>query len=149
VRRSWEAVLAAVRPKKRTTEALLLNAQVLDVQGKTLTLGFNTAPLMRNFQQGTNLDVLKEALAEVLGFDAVVEVTTSTAGPPPPPAPSAPEPPPAPAPAPAAYEGLAPGDEIEPEDPDNPSGERIGGGGEDAAIALLRDQLGGTVLEES
>jgi hypothetical protein len=47
-----------------------------------------------------------------------------------------------------AYEGLAPGDEIEPEDPDNPQGERIGGGGEDAAIALLKDQLGGTVLDQ-
>ena len=32
VRRSWDAVLAAIWPKKRTTEALLLNAQVLDVQ---------------------------------------------------------------------------------------------------------------------
>ena len=155
VRRSWDAVLAAVRPKKRTTEALLLNAQVLDLQGKKLVLGFNTAPLMRNFQQGTNLDVLREALAEVLGLDAVVELTTTTGSPPAadaapaPPAPvaapvAAPEPPPAP-----AYEGLAPGDEIEPEDPDNPSGERIGGGGEDAAIALLRDQLGGTVVDES
>jgi DNA polymerase-3 subunit gamma/tau len=147
VRRSWDAVLAAVRPRKRTTEALLLNAQVLDVQGRTLTLGFNTAPLMRNFQQGTNLDVLKEALQEVLGLDAAIELTTA-GGPPPAasPAPAsaapAPEPPPVP-----SYEGLAPGDEIEPEDPDNPQGERIAGG-EDAAIALLKDQLGGTVLDE-
>ena len=149
VRRSWDAVLAAVRPRKRTTEALLLNAQVLDVKGKTVTLGFNTAPLMRNFQQGTNLDVLKEALQEVLGLDAVIELTTAAGAPPPAPAeaPSpaaaAPEPPPA-AP---AYEGLAPGDEIEPEDPDNPQGERIAGG-EDAALALLKDQLGGTVVEQ-
>jgi DNA polymerase-3 subunit gamma/tau len=144
VRRSWDAVLAAVRPKKRTTEALLLNAQVLDVQGKTVTLGFNTAPLMRNFQQGTNLDVLKEALQEVLGLDAVIELTTAGGPPPPAPVEVAPEPA-APAP---AYDGLAPGDEIEPEDPDNPQGERITGG-EDAAIALLRDQLGGTVVGDS
>jgi DNA polymerase-3 subunit gamma/tau len=147
VRRSWDAVLAAVRPRKRTTEALLLNAQVLDVAGRTVTLGFNTAPLMRNFQQGTNVDVLKEALQEVLGLDAVIELTTTAAGPA---APAAPAPvTAAPRPEPAAvptYEGLAPGDEIEPEDPDNPKGERIAGG-EDAAIALLKDQLGGTVVD--
>ncbi|MCW2708625.1 MAG: polymerase subunit gamma and tau [Frankiales bacterium] len=148
VRRSWDAVLAAVRPRKRTTEALLLNAQVLDVAGRTVTLGFNTAPLMRNFQQGTNVDVLKEALQEVLGLDAVIELTTTAAGPAAPaaPAPVAAAPTPKPAAVPT-YEGLAPGDEIEPEDPDNPKGERIAGG-EDAAIALLKDQLGGTVLDE-
>ena len=155
VRRSWDAVLAAIRPKKRTTEALLLNAQVLDVQGKKVVIGFNTAPLMRNFQQGTNIDVLKEALKEVIGLDAQIELTTAggppPASPPPAAAPAAaaaapvapPEPPPAP-----EYEGLAPGDEIEPEDPDNPQGERISGG-EDAALALLKDQLGGTVVDEA
>ena len=141
LRRSWDDVLAAVRPRKRTTEALLLNAQVVEVRGKTVTLGFNTAPLMRNFQQGTNIDVLKEALQEVLGLDAVIELTTSGV-----PAPPAPEAAPVPEPAAPSYEGLAPGDEIEPEDPENPQGERIAGG-EDAALALLRDQLGGTVVE--
>jgi len=149
VRRSWDAVLAAVRPRKRTTEALLLNAQVIDVRGKTVTLGFNTAPLMRNFSQGTNVDVLKEALSEVLGLDAVIELTTA-GGPPPPAATAAAAPTAAvaaPEPAVPAYEGLAPGDEIEPEDPDNPQGERIAGG-EDAALALLKDQLGGTVVED-
>jgi DNA polymerase-3 subunit gamma/tau len=144
LRRSWDDVLAAVRPRKRTTEALLLNAQVVDVRGKTVTLGFNTAPLMRNFQQGTNIDVLREALQEVLGLDAVIELTTSGG-----PAQAAPAPVAAPVPEPvaASYEGLAPGDEIEPEDPDNPQGERIAGG-EDAALALLRDQLGGTVIDD-
>jgi DNA polymerase-3 subunit gamma/tau len=137
-----------VRPRKRTTEALLLNAQVLDVQGKTVTLGFNTAPLMRNFSQGTNIDVLKEALQEVLGLEATIELTTAGAPAPAPASPPASEaaPPPAPAPPAPAYDGLAPGDEIEPEDPDNPQGERIAAG-EDAALALVRDQLGGTVVD--
>jgi DNA polymerase-3 subunit gamma/tau len=151
VRRSWDAILDVVNGRKRTTKALLLNAQVLDVQGRAVTLGFTTAALARTFQQGTNEAVLKDSLQAVLGLDATLVVTTGGEAPPPmaeptyrpaAPAPAAAEPPPAP-----AYEGFAPGDEIEPEDPDNPQGERIAGG-EDAALALLKDQLGGTVVED-
>ncbi|MCU1624186.1 MAG: polymerase subunit gamma and tau [Frankiales bacterium] len=151
IRRSWDAVLEDVNGRKRTTKALLLNAQVLDVQGKAVTLGFTTAALARTFQLGTNEAALKESLQAVLGLDATLVITTATGG-------EATGPGPAAAPVAAAsvaeaptvpaYEGLAPGDEIEPEDPDNPQGERIGGGGEDAAIALLKDQLGGTVLDQ-
>jgi DNA polymerase-3 subunit gamma/tau len=147
VRRSWDAILDDVNGRKRTTKALLLNAQVLDVQAKTVTLGFTTGALARNFQGGAHEDVLKESLQAVLGLDATLVITTAAgidtpALPAPSSAPSAPEPAPAP-----TYEGLAPGDEIEPEDPDNPQGERIAGG-EDAALALLKDQLGGTVVED-
>jgi DNA polymerase-3 subunit gamma/tau len=151
VRRSWDAVLDDVNGRKRTTKALLLNAQVLDVQGKVVTLGFTTAALARTFQLGTNEAALKESLQAVLGLDATLVITTATGGETPGPTPAAAPVAAAPvaeAPTVPAYEGLAPGDEIEPEDPDNPQGERIGGGGEDAAIALLRDQLGGTVLDE-
>jgi DNA polymerase-3 subunit gamma/tau len=151
IRRSWDAVLEDVNGRKRTTKALLLNAQVLDVQGKAVTLGFTTAALARTFQLGTNEAALKEALQAVLGLDATLVITTATGGEAPGPGPAAAPVAAAPvaeAPTVPAYEGLAPGDEIEPEDPDNPQGERIGGGGEDAAIALLKDQLGGTVLDE-
>jgi DNA polymerase-3 subunit gamma/tau len=147
VRRSWDAVLDDVNGRKRTTKALLLNAQVLEVQGKAVTLGFSTAALARTFQLGTNEAVLKESLQAVLGLDATLVITTGGEAPLPaatsvPASPSAPEPQPVP-----VYEGLAPGDEIEPEDPDHPQGERIAGG-EDAALALLKDQLGGTVVGE-
>jgi DNA polymerase-3 subunit gamma/tau len=151
VRRSWDAVLDDVNGRKRTTKALLLNAQVLDVKGKAVTLGFTTAALARTFQLGTNEAALKESLQAVLGLDATLVITTATGGEAPGPTPAAAPvvaAPVAAAPAVPAYEGLAPGDEIEPEDPDNPQGERIGGGGEDAALALLKDQLGGTVLDE-
>jgi DNA polymerase-3 subunit gamma/tau len=142
VRRSWDVILDDVNSRKRTTKALLLNAQVLDVQGKTVTLGFSTAALARTFQLGTNEAVFKESLQAVLGLDATLVITTGGEAPAAPaPVAAAPEPP---AP---SYEGLAPGDEIEPEDPDNPQGERIAGG-EDAALALLKDQLGGTVVDE-
>ncbi len=42
---------------------------------------------------------------------------------------------------------LAPGDEIEPVDPDAPEPERAAVGDE-AALALVQDQLGGRVLDD-
>jgi DNA polymerase-3 subunit gamma/tau len=144
LRRSWDATLDAVNRRKRTTKALLLNAQVLSLQGRALTLGFTTAALVRAFQQGTNSDVLKEALTEVLGLD--VDVLPTVAGEQQPlPSQAASQ---APAPSAPAYEGFAPGDEIEPVDPDAPEPERAALG-EDAALALVQDQLGGTVVRTS
>jgi DNA polymerase-3 subunit gamma/tau len=142
LRRSWDAVLEAVNERKRTTKALLLNAQVLDLQGRSLTLAFSTAALGRTFQTGANSEVLKEALRAVLGLEADLVVTVTGEAPPPTAAPARQHEAAPPVP---AYEGLAPGDEIEPEDPDLPQPERVVGG-EDAALALLKDQLGGTVV---
>ena len=140
VRRSWDAILEAANSRRRTTKALLLNAQVLGLSGRTLTLGFTTPALVRNFQMGTNEEVLKEALREVLGLEADLELTAGASAPPPPAQAQHAAPPPPP-----AYEGLAPGDEIEPVDPDEPEPER-GPVGEDAALALVQDQLGATVV---
>jgi len=138
LRQTWDAVLDAASERKRATKALLLNAQVLDLAEGTLTLAFTTAALARQFQTSTNIEVLKESLQVVLGLDVqlalVVAGDASAASHPASPTPAAP-----------AYEGLAPGDEIEPEDPDIPRPERVVDG-EDAALALLQDQLGGTVV---
>jgi DNA polymerase-3 subunit gamma/tau len=136
LRRSWDAVLDAVNTRKRTTKALLLNAQVLSLSGRTLTLGFTTPALIRAFQGGTNTEVLKESLQTALGLD--VDVALVVAG-------GASE---AQLPVAPVHEGLAPGDEFEPVDPDAPAPERVVGG-EDAALALVQDQLGGTVVRTS
>jgi DNA polymerase-3 subunit gamma/tau len=141
LRRSWDAVLDDANGRKRATKALLLNAQILELSGRSLTLAFSTAALSRQFQSSTNIDVLKESLQAVLGLD--VDLTLVVAGEAP--AASAPAPSePAGAPAPS-YEGFAPGDEIEPEDPDTPQPDRQVAG-EDAALKLVADQLGGTVM---
>ncbi|MGZ6827016.1 MAG: hypothetical protein ACXVGH_09510, partial [Mycobacteriales bacterium] len=137
----WDAVLDAVNERKRTTKALLLNAQVASLEGRTLTLAFTTAALSRTFQGAANIDVLKEALMAVLGLDVDVRLTVAGQAPPAAPTGAAA----APAPQVPSYEGFAPGDEIEPEDPDQPRPERTVAG-EDAALALLADQLGGTVV---
>ncbi len=140
LRRSWDAVLDAANSRKRATKALLLNATVLSLTGRTLTLGFSTAGLIRTFQTGTNEAVLKEALAEVLGLQVDLALVVGAESPTLPEAPAAAVP---------AYEGFAPGDEIEPVDPEAPEPERAVQHGEDAAIALLQDQLGGRVINET
>ncbi|HUR51098.1 MAG TPA: hypothetical protein VMZ11_03135, partial [Mycobacteriales bacterium] len=136
LRRSWDAVLDAVNTRKRATKALLLNATVVGLTGKTLTLAFTTPGLVRTFRNGANEDVLREALLATLGLDVAVELVVGGAES------AAPHP----VAAPPAYEGLAPGDEIEPVDPEAPVAERQVLG-EDAALALVQDQLGGRVID--
>ena len=148
LRRSWDAVLDTVKGMRRSTQVLLMNAQVLTAGGGKLTLGFETPGLMRQFSTGGHADVLQDALRDALGATFTVEAVVGrgdTHEPRPaarPPAGSAPAPPPPP-----AYEGFAPGDEAEPEDPDAPAGppvERVSG--DEAALRLVQQELGGRVL---
>jgi DNA polymerase-3 subunit gamma/tau len=143
LRRSWDAVLDDANGRKRATKALLLNAQVVELSGRSLTLAFSTAALARQFQSSTNIDVLKESLQAVLGLEVDLTLVVAgepTAGSPSPSAPAGPTEPPV-----SSYDGFAPGDEIEPEDPEAPRPERQVAG-EDAALQLVADQLGGTVM---
>ncbi len=136
VRRSWDEVLLAVRRRKRTTEAQLMTAQVLEVQGRTVVLAFTHPPVMRSFTAGVGPDVLTEALREVLGAELQVRCTTGTdaasSAEPAGPAASAP-----------AYDGFAPGDEAVPDDPEAPP---AGLSGEEAALRLVQSELGGRVV---
>jgi len=78
LRRLWDDVLEATKKLRRTTHALLLSgpAQVVDVKGNVLVLGFMTGPLERQFKLGNaNEDTLREALKEVLGSDWRIETT--------------------------------------------------------------------------
>nr|WP_204332139.1 DNA polymerase III subunit gamma and tau [Geodermatophilus sabuli] len=77
VRRVWPELLTVVRRHKRTTEALLKNAQVHDLTNGVLTLSTASPALARRLADDLNKDVLREALNELLGvrwrIDAVVE----------------------------------------------------------------------------
>ncbi|HLZ37231.1 MAG TPA: DNA polymerase III subunit gamma and tau [Mycobacteriales bacterium] len=78
VRRAWPDVLEAVKSRKRATWAMLAQyAQVLTFQGRTLTLGFQTAGIERSFRAGPNIDILREALRDYLAIDVMVETTVS------------------------------------------------------------------------
>ena len=84
VRRVWPELLAVVKRHKRTTEALLKNAQVHQLAGGVLTLSTSSPALARRLADDLNKDVVREALNELLGVrwrvDAVVE-GAATSGP--------------------------------------------------------------------
>jgi DNA polymerase-3 subunit gamma/tau len=144
LRRSWDAVLDAVKERKRVTHARLLDAQVLDVRGRTASIAFSTPTLAKQFAEGVHIDVLKEALIAAVGADLDVRCTVAGTDAPSPPTPSPGAAPSAP-PAPPAHEGFAPGDEAEPEDPDVPAPDPVRHS-EDAALRLIESELGGKVM---
>ena len=146
LRAAWDTVLGAVKTRKRTAHAQLADATVSSVSGRTLVLAFQHAPILRQFQAGTGPDVLKEALQESLGTAldlrcVLHESLSAHAHSPSDPLGSAPEPPP-------EETGFAPGDEAVPDDPDAPPAEPAPRG-EDAALRLVVDQLGGKVVSTS
>ncbi|WP_331852684.1 MULTISPECIES: hypothetical protein [Pseudonocardia] len=67
VRRVWPEILAAVRKRSRSTEALLVNATVRAVDGDTLVLAIGAPPLARRLSEQRNTDVISDALRAVLG----------------------------------------------------------------------------------
>jgi DNA polymerase-3 subunit gamma/tau len=146
LRLSWDAVLDAVKERKKTTHAQLLNAQVLSLQGTRLTLAFTHAPVMRQFQNGVSADVLKDALQATLGValdiacvvhdDAAAGSAAGSA------AADAPQ-------RPTVTEGFAPGDEPAAEDPDAPAAPVAALQGDDAALRLVESELGGKVVDRA
>ncbi len=163
VRSVWEAVMEAVKDLKRTAWVVLMDARVQSVDATTLTLAFTRVGNQKNFSAGANTDFLNDALEKVLGrrFEIASVISGAAAEGP---GGGQPQGRPASGQGPASryeqlaapavaklergraqsppYEGFAPGDEIEPEDPDAPPP----ASGEDAALELLKDQLGGTVV---
>ncbi len=138
LRAAWDQVLASVKSRKRTTNALLNDAQVVAVEGRTLVLAFQHAPILRQFTGSTGPDILKESLQEALGVALEIRcVPHGELGPHQ--AASSPS-------ADHSAGHFAPGDEAVEEDPDAPAAAQPRG--EDAAVRLVVDQLGGRVLSE-
>jgi DNA polymerase-3 subunit gamma/tau len=85
VRRVWPELLAVVKRHKRTTEALLKNAQVHRLNNGVLTLATSSPALARRLGDDLNKDVIRDALNELLGVrwrvEAVVEGAAATGGP--------------------------------------------------------------------
>ncbi|MCW2622830.1 MAG: dnaX [Frankiales bacterium] len=163
IRRAWDTVLEHVKQRKRVTHARLLDTQVAAVSEGRLALSFTTPTLARQFQEGVNVDFLREALVAVLGADLGVDCISGAGGAAPDQATSAQGRRPAvgsssaaPA-APAAppvrpYEGFAPGDEAadEPDEPDvpgQPPPRRETG--DEAALRLVQQALGGQVMHST
>lgn len=69
VRTLWPTVRDKVRQRSRTTEVMLAGATVRAVEGNTLVLTHESAPLARRLCEQRNADVIAEALKDALGVD--------------------------------------------------------------------------------
>lgn len=111
VRSMWSTVRDKVRERSRTTEVMLSGAIVRAVEGDTLVLSHESAPLAKRLTEQRNADVIREALKDALGVNWKIRCEIGDAGPAAPPETSAgaaptpprprrtiPEPPPPPPP---------------------------------------------------
>jgi len=74
IRRSWPDILAKIFTIRRTTWTFLSeHTQVLDYDGRRLLLGIQTDGLAATFRRGQHAELVRQALSEVLGVEAVVE----------------------------------------------------------------------------
>jgi DNA polymerase III subunit gamma/tau len=65
----WPTVRDKVRQRSRTTEVMLAGATVRSVEGNTLVLSHESAPLAKRLSEQRNADVIAEALKDALGVD--------------------------------------------------------------------------------
>ncbi|WP_189156437.1 DNA polymerase III subunit gamma and tau [Lentzea pudingi] len=80
VRRIWSELLAAVRATSRSTEAMLTNATVGEVDGNVVTITHTSAPLARRLAESRNTEAIATALAAVLGGTWQVRCTHGAPG---------------------------------------------------------------------
>src|SRR5262249_28430338 len=69
VRSMWSTVREKVRQRSRTTDVMLAGAIVRAVEGDTLVLSHESAPLAKRLVEQRNSDVIREALKDALGVD--------------------------------------------------------------------------------
>ena len=138
VRRIWPEVLDAVKRRRRTAHALLMNVSVQSVDNGVLTLSISSIPLSRLLAQDANTEVVRSALRDVLGVDWRVAVRVDgDSGPA--------------APSGAASAGSAARPDDDPRDDEPPPPVADGAPSrvdpEEAAISLLQSTLGAKRLD--
>ncbi len=69
VRTLWPTVRDKVRQRSRTTEVMLAGATVRAIEGNTLVLSHESAPLAKRLSEQRNADVIAEALKDALGVN--------------------------------------------------------------------------------
>jgi DNA polymerase-3 subunit gamma/tau len=87
VRSMWTTVRDKVRQRSRTTEVMLSGAIVRAVDGDTLVLSHESAPLAKRLTEQRNADVIREALKDAFGVDWKIKCETGAGAPPPAPEP--------------------------------------------------------------
>ena len=67
VRSMWSTVRDKVRERSRTIDVMLAGAIVRAVDGDTLVLAHQSAPLAKRLVEQRNADVIRDALKDALG----------------------------------------------------------------------------------
>jgi DNA polymerase-3 subunit gamma/tau len=139
VRSMWTTVRDKVRQRSRTTEVMLAGAIVRAVEGDTLVLSHESAPLAKRLAEQRNSDVIREALKDALGVDWKIRCEAGTAAPE-----AAPEP-----------ETVAPPPQRDDDEEDmlaeagNDTSEAPRRDPEEAALELLQSELGARRIDGS
>lgn len=131
VRRLWPDIVEATKRRRRLTWIhLTQHAQVVAVDGETLTLGFSNAGARESFVKGGSPEIVRQAAIDVVGADWVVEAIVD---------PGAQPDPAAPVPARAEpVEAFATGEQTAPD----PAG--ADPAGDDPAVAAAREAIQAT-----
>lgn len=148
LRRHWPDILDQVRSRSRRTRALLDNAAIANVEGTLIRLSATSAAIAKMISEDSNLSVLHESLAAVVGGGWKVTVDTDVA-----PTSARPASPvsghggPASPAEPQRTKPVATEDDGVDEDGDEVSGANRAGDPEALAIALLQDSLGARQID--
>jgi DNA polymerase III subunit gamma/tau len=140
VRSMWTTVRDKVRQRSRTTEVMLAGAIVRAVEGDTLVLSHESAPLAKRLAEQRNSDVIREALKDALGVDWKIRCDVGSAAA----ASSTPEP-----------ESVAPPSHRDDDEEDmlaeagNDTSEAPRRDPEEAALELLQSELGARRIDGS
>jgi DNA polymerase III subunit gamma/tau len=81
VRSMWTTVRDKVRQRSRTTEVMLAGAIVRAVDGDTLVLSHESAPLAKRLVEQRNSEVIRDALKDALGVDWKIRCDVGSAAP--------------------------------------------------------------------
>jgi DNA polymerase-3 subunit gamma/tau len=136
----WTTVRDKVRQRSRTTEVMLAGAIVRAVEGDTLVLSHESAPLAKRLAEQRNSDVIREALKDALGVDWKIRCDVGSAAA----ASSTPEP-----------ESVAPPSHRDDDEEDmlaeagNDTSEAPRRDPEEAALELLQSELGARRIDGS
>ncbi|OBF39641.1 DNA polymerase III subunit gamma/tau [Mycobacterium sp. ACS1612] len=81
VRSMWTTVREKVRQRSRTIDVMLAGAIVRAVEGDTLVLSHESAPLAKRLVEQRNSDVIRDALKDALGVDWKIRCEVGAAAP--------------------------------------------------------------------
>ncbi|MCG5432888.1 DNA polymerase III subunits gamma/tau [Mycobacterium sp. MYCO198283] len=141
VRRQWPTVMEKVRERSRTLDVMLAGAVVRTIEGDTLVLTHQSAPLAKRLTEQRNAQVIEDALKDALGIGFRLRFEIGT------PAETTPA-----TPAPAAVDDVAAREEEDrmlaeaERDSEDPTPRRDP---EEAALELLKNELGARRIDGS